>query len=91
VEHGRLGALVRVVDQAADQRRRGGQAERREAEQTYQDARNEGRQAALVTREAPDVFTLQVAGIKPDEDVSIVTNYAQLCRPEGDGWSLLRN
>ena len=63
-------------------------AERGEAEQTYQTAREEGRQAALVTREAPDVFTLQVAGIKPDEDVTVETSYAQLCRPEGEGWSL---
>ena len=63
-------------------------AERKQAEQTYQAARDEGRQAALVTREAPDVFTLQVAGIKPDEDVTIRTSYAQLCRPEGEGWSL---
>ena len=63
-------------------------AERQQAEQTYQTARDEGRQAALLTREAPDVFTLQVAGIKPDEDVTIETDYAQLCRPEGEGWSL---
>ena len=63
-------------------------AERRQAEQTYQAARDEGRQAALLTREAPDVFTLQVAGIRPDEDVLIQTDYTQLCRPEGEGWSL---
>lgn len=33
-------------------------AERKQAEQTYQTARDEGRQATLLTREAPDVFTL---------------------------------
>lgn len=63
-------------------------SERKAAEQEYQAARDEGRQAALLTREAPDVFTLQVAGLKPDEAVTIVTSYAQLARPEGDGWSL---
>jgi Ca-activated chloride channel family protein len=63
-------------------------AERAAAEREYETARDEGRQAALLTREAPDVFTLQVAGQKPDEAITIETSYAQLARPEGDGWSL---
>lgn len=63
-------------------------AERAKAEQTYHEARDEGRQAALVTREAQDVFTLQVTGLKPDEDVTVRTSYAQLARPEGDRWAL---
>ena len=63
-------------------------AERERAEQTYQEARAEGRQAALLTRESPDVFTLQVAGIRPDQEVAIQTDYAQLARPDGTGWSL---
>jgi len=63
-------------------------AERTAAEETYQQARDEGRQAALLTRESADVFTLQVTGLKAGEDVTIATSYAQLARPEGDGWSL---
>ena len=62
--------------------------ERRKAEETYQEARREGRQAALATRESADVFTLQVAGIQPDQDVIVETSYIQLARPEGLGWSL---
>jgi Ca-activated chloride channel family protein len=63
-------------------------AERAAAEHEYQIAREEGRQAALLTREAPDVFTLQVAGPQPDQDVTIETSYDQLARPEGEGWTL---
>ncbi len=63
-------------------------AERAAAEQTYQTARDEGRQAALMTCEAPDVFTLQVAGLRPDEQIIIDTQYVQLARPEGAGWTL---
>jgi len=63
-------------------------AERTAGEKAYQEARDEGRQAALLTRESPDVFTLQLAGLKPGEDVTIQTSYAQLARPEGEGWSL---
>ena len=40
--------------------------ERGQAETEYQEARREGRQGALQTRESPDVFTLRVAGIQPD-------------------------
>lgn len=62
--------------------------EREQAEADYEKAKREGRQAALATREAPDVFTLQVAGIEPDQDVTIETSYVQLARAEGDAWSL---
>jgi Ca-activated chloride channel family protein len=62
--------------------------ERRQAESDYDRAKQEGRQAALVTRESPDVFTLRVAGIRPGEDVTVETCYVQLARAEGPGWSL---
>jgi Ca-activated chloride channel family protein len=62
--------------------------EREEAEEDYEKAKQEGRQAALATRESPDVFTLQVAGIQPDQDIRVETSYVQLARAEGEGWSL---
>lgn len=63
-------------------------AERTEAERSYVAARDEGHQATLLTRESADVFTLQVAGIAPDEPVVVETAYVQLARPDGAGWSL---
>ncbi len=62
--------------------------ERQQAENDYADAKRVGRQAALVTRESPDVFTLQIAGLKPDQEITIETDYVQLARSEGAGWSL---
>src|SRR5205807_4143356 len=62
--------------------------ERAQAEAEYDEAKRQGRQAALVTRESPDVFTLRVAGIQPGQDVTVETAYVQLARPEGTGWSL---
>jgi Ca-activated chloride channel family protein len=62
--------------------------EREEAEEEYEKAKQEGRQAALATRESSDAFTLQVAGIQPDEDVTVETSYVQVARAEGEGWSL---
>jgi Ca-activated chloride channel family protein len=62
--------------------------ERNQAEEEYKEAKQQGCQAALLTREAPDVFTLQVAGIGPDQDITVETDYVQLARAEGTGWSL---
>ncbi|HRW04529.1 MAG TPA: VIT and VWA domain-containing protein [Caldilineaceae bacterium] len=56
--------------------------ERATAEAEYATAKNEGRQAALATREAPDLFTLQVAGLQPDEPITVETHYLQLARPD---------
>lgn len=63
---------------------------REEAESDYQQAVNQGKQAALLTREAPDVFTLRIAGIRPDEDIIVETDYVQMARPQADqaGWLL---
>src|SRR4030042_6331308 len=62
--------------------------EREEAEEEYEKAKQEGRQAALATRESPEVFTLQGSGIQPDQDVKVDTSYVQLARAEGEEWSL---
>ncbi|MDN5347233.1 MAG: Ca-activated chloride channel [Clostridia bacterium] len=61
---------------------------RAEAEELYARARKEGRQAVLVSRESPDVFTLWVTGIRPDEEVRVETLYVQLAQPVGTGWWL---
>src|SRR4051794_12160964 len=62
--------------------------EREQAEATYEEAKQQGHQAALATRESPDVFTLRVAGLQPDQEIAVETSYVQLARPEGAGWSL---
>src|SRR5262249_14142459 len=58
------------------------------AEADYETARREGRQTVLATRESPDVFTLHVAGLQPDQEIIVETSYLQLARAEGAGWSL---
>lgn len=57
-------------------------AERTQAERDYAEAKAAGRQATLTTRESPDVFTLQVAGLQPDQPVTVTTHYVQLARLE---------
>ena len=62
--------------------------ERQQAESDYQEARRQGKQAALATRESPDVFTLQVSGLQPDQEVRVETSYVQLARAQGPGYAL---
>ena len=62
--------------------------ERQQAETDYKEAVQQGRQAALATRESPDVFTLRVAGLQPDQEVKVETHYVQLARAEGNHWTL---
>ncbi len=59
---------------------------RKEAETDYENAKKENKAAALVTRESPDVFTLRIAGIAPDEDVTITTRYVLMGQPQGTGF-----
>ncbi|MGB0386419.1 MAG: VIT and vWA domain-containing protein [Ardenticatenaceae bacterium] len=62
--------------------------EREQAEAEYEEAKQQGRQAALATRESPNVFTLRVAGIQPDQEVMVETSYVQLAKAEGSNWTL---
>jgi Ca-activated chloride channel family protein len=63
-------------------------AARGDAERQYAAARQEGRQAALATRESADVLTLQIAGLHPDQDVVVETEFVQTAMPDGAGWLL---
>ena len=62
--------------------------ERRQAEADYAEAKRRGQQAALTTRESPDVFTLKVAGLQPDQEIRVETTYVQLARMESSDWTL---
>jgi Ca-activated chloride channel family protein len=81
-------AVTRVRVRFGDVEIRAELKERQQAETDYEQAKRQGRQAALLTRESPDVFTLRVAGVQPGQDVAVETAYVQLARAEAAGWSL---
>ncbi|MBD3229935.1 MAG: VWA domain-containing protein [Candidatus Lokiarchaeota archaeon] len=60
--------------------------ERSKAEKNFKQAVVDGKQAALVSRESPNVFTLRISGIHPDEIVKIDTHYVQILRPINGGY-----
>lgn len=51
--------------------------ERQEAQQIYAAARAEGRRAALVEQERPNVFTTSLANVLPGERVDVVLRFVQ--------------
>ncbi len=51
--------------------------ERREAKRTYRKARDEGRRAALVSQDRPNLFTTSVANIPPGETIEATLAYVQ--------------
>jgi len=49
--------------------------ERGEAKQTYERAKTEGKRAALVEQERPNIFTTSVANIGPGDDITVEIQY----------------
>jgi Ca-activated chloride channel family protein len=51
--------------------------EREEAKRTYEKARQEGKKAALVEQERPNLFTTSAANINPGESIVVTLEYLQ--------------
>ena len=51
--------------------------ERAQAKETYEKAKQEGRKAALVEQERPNIFTTSVANFRPGESVEVTLAYMQ--------------
>jgi|SRR5579872_564722 len=51
--------------------------ERKEAEQTYQQAKSEGKHASLLSQERPNIFTISIATIAGGEEVTVSIEYQE--------------
>lgn len=63
-------------------------AEREEARRTYETAKGEGRKAALLDQERPNVFTTAVANLGPGETLDVVLRYQQEVPFDGSAFEL---
>ncbi|MHC1680733.1 MAG: VIT domain-containing protein [Methanomassiliicoccales archaeon] len=57
--------------------------ERKQAEDDYREAKKKGKQAAILTKESPDVFALRIAGILPGQKVVVSTSFFVLGEQRG--------
>jgi len=62
--------------------------EREEARRVYKKAREEGKRAALLEQQRPNLFTSRVANIAPGEQVSVEVRYLQTLRFDRGQFSL---
>lgn len=62
--------------------------ERREAKASYEQAKAEGRRAALLEQERPNIFTSSVANIGPGEEIRVDIQYQETLRYDQGRYSL---
>jgi Ca-activated chloride channel family protein len=75
------GAAVDHLEMRIGERRIEGQIrERAEARRTYEQAKREGKKAALLEQERPNLFTTSVAPIGPGEEVTVTIEYQETLR-----------
>ncbi len=77
-------AVDRMEMRIGDRVVRGVIRERREARQTYEAARSEGRRAALLEQQRPNLFAQRVANLQPGDRVDVRLRYVQVL-PYEDG------
>lgn len=51
--------------------------ERKQAEQTYEKAKSEGKKASLLSQERPNLFTVSISNVGAGEEVVVTINYQQ--------------
>ncbi len=62
--------------------------ERQQARRSYENARNEGRQAGLIEQQRPNLFTTSLASIEPGGEISVEFEYQQTLEYDTDGYRL---
>jgi Ca-activated chloride channel homolog len=62
--------------------------EREQARKEFEKAKSEGRKAALVEQQRPNVFTTSVSGVMPDDDVVIEIAYQEMASFENGQYRL---
>lgn len=81
-------AVDRLAIEIGERRIQGVIKERAQAKQAYERAKQEGRKAALVEQERPNLFTTSVAPIGPDEEIRVVIEYQETLRFNNGAFSL---
>jgi len=79
------GLTVRLADRVVQATIR----EKQQARRDYDDARREGRTAALLEQHQPNVFQMQVANIQPGDEVRVELRYSELLVPQAGDYQFV--
>ena len=63
--------------------------EKEQARKTYEQAKSQGKSAALLEQKRPNVFQMKVAQIMPDESIRIELSYTEMLIPEDNEYSFV--
>lgn len=85
-----VGAAVRELTVSCGDRVLQGEiAEREEARRRYEQAAAEGRRAALLEQQRPNMFTQRVSALCPGEEVEVALQYVEPLAPDAGLWSFV--
>lgn len=74
-------AVHGMTMQIGEKRIRARIRERKAAQQEFQKARAEGKSAALLEQQRPNVFSMDVANVMPDDEIRVELHYSELLVP----------
>jgi Ca-activated chloride channel family protein len=80
------GAVDRMQMKIGDRIITGKVKEREEARRDYERARHEGRTAALLDQERPNIFTQSVANVQPGDVIEVNISYVEYLKHEADDY-----
>jgi Ca-activated chloride channel family protein len=76
-------AVHGMTMQVGDQRIRARIREKQAAKQEFEQAKAEGKSAALLEQQRPNVFTMNVANVMPQDEIRVELHYSELLVPTG--------
>lgn len=71
-------AVNRMVMEIGERRIVASIREKQEAQRIYQQAKTDGRRAALISQERPNLFTQSIANIAPGEEITVELHYKEV-------------
>ncbi len=77
--------LIRIGDRTI----KGSIKKRQEAQQIYQQAKQQGRTAGLLEQERDNIFTQSLANIKPGEQIDVIIRYSDSLKFEGGNYEFV--
>jgi Ca-activated chloride channel family protein len=63
--------------------------ERKKAQETYEQAKKEGKVTALLEQQRPNIFTQSVANITPDAEIKVVISYVETLKYADDTYEFM--
>jgi Ca-activated chloride channel family protein len=82
-------AVHGMTMQVGDQRIRAEIRERKAAQKEFQAARQAGKSAALLEQQRPNVFTMDVANVLPQDEIRVELHYSELLVPTDGTYELV--